>query len=176
MKSPQKSIMPKPTADQQETLKITFRNLLRDLILALRRQHLQAGGNPITHWDRMQALMQSQAQQTSSVREWLGRVMRRLQINSPNSSTSSRASVLLAQMQALSFLLPSSRERFVLQLILEEGAFLFASARVLADERKAAYKAGVQQDEETDRDETPADTHDGIKLLAELVAEFGGGQ
>lgn len=102
--------------------------------------------------------------------------MRRLQINSPNSSTSSRAKVLLAQMQSLSFMLPSSRDRFVLLLILEEGAFLFASARVVADERKAARKAGVQPEEDADQEETPADTHEGIKMLEALVRDFGGGK
>jgi len=145
-----KTATPPSEADTLETMKESMRLLLRDWILHLRAQHLADGGNPMTHWDRMQAVLQSQARQATEVRQWMTRCLRHLQVQAPNNYLSLASEAVVMQMKSLPMAAPSERSAFVLTLVREEISYLMAMARTRAEERKAIREEALQMRKEAE--------------------------
>ncbi|MGE0493310.1 MAG: hypothetical protein AB7S38_29145 [Vulcanimicrobiota bacterium] len=59
-----------------------------DLILAVRREYLAGGANPLKHWDQLQDRIRVAARTSTSVAEWVTTLSRSLGLAAPSNSRS----------------------------------------------------------------------------------------
>jgi len=122
---------PAPPPDPLERL----REQLVPWILGVRHQHLDStGANVRTHWDRIQAMMQAQARQSTTIEQWMSRVQKFLQVRAPDSYLSSS---IIAVREAVT---AAGGDAAALALIAEETPLLIAMTRIHMEEKYSSRR------------------------------------
>jgi len=67
-----------------QTATADIETLTVNVILAFRAEHLHAGGNGITHWDKLQNALRVGSRTCADTTEWLTTVRNQLQIGAPD--------------------------------------------------------------------------------------------
>jgi hypothetical protein len=133
------------SAKEEETERV--RNLLVDLVLALRAQYLAGGASPLKHWSQITERMRAAAAVTSGPREWCTELMRKLGVVAPSRETCSAVDELVTAVELKG---QGIGRRAFLALVDREWGYLIAEARARADERKAERAAKKAAAEEED--------------------------
>lgn len=107
-----------------------LRTLLVELVLSLRRQYLAAGGNAITHWERLENAIVAAARQSGTIDRWTTKIRNKLNLSGLSGDDARILLDLCSQVKEL------GADRECLGLAREETALLIAMARKCAEERR----------------------------------------
>lgn len=108
-----------------------IRDCLVKLLLAVRKDALVAGANPLKHYDTIASRVRAAAGRSETVEQWISALLKGLNITSPSKSTSFEA----ASLASVGVIAGAD---VVLDLITDECGFLMALVRVEVQEAKNA--------------------------------------
>jgi hypothetical protein len=123
-------------------------------LLEARRQYLATGASPLKHWDQMTSRLNLTPQTCVSVEEMATRYLRDLRVEAPSKDCSSAIlSLQRVVNESVAVAVPDpaprgysaerARARVWLDFVERESAFLIASAREIAEQRRADRLAHV---------------------------------
>lgn len=113
------------------------RELLRQrtvsVLLAVRNEYLNAGANPLKHWDQIQDRLRAAARTSADVPGWITALSRSLNLTAPSRARCSATEALQSE--------ASGCASEWLDLVEAEHGYLMAMAMLEADKKRAARAA-----------------------------------
>lgn len=116
----------------------TWSNQTVMVLLDARRQALRNGASPLKLWDQLEARMLAATRTTDRPSEWATKLLRDLQIESPDKDSSRSISLLVES--------TTGHAREWLDLVEREHGYMMALARLEAERRRDVRNIVVEEE------------------------------